>query len=70
MVKSSRSGSANGDGRRIELEIERLEAEQLELEKRMARAFDQNDYRDGRKHGEELRKVRLRIDELYDSWDA
>jgi ATP-binding cassette subfamily F protein 3 len=56
--------------RAAEAAIEQLEAEQRDLERKMAAAFDDGDYRGGRKLGRDLEKVRARIEELYEQWGA
>ncbi|MFP4113922.1 MAG: ribosomal protection-like ABC-F family protein [Spirochaetota bacterium] len=62
------TGATAPDGASIERRIMELEAEQQRLEAGMAGAFAAGDYRKGRKVGDDLAKVRSRIDELYARW--
>ncbi len=60
--------SGGGDAGDVERRITALEAERGRLEARMARAFEQRDYREGRRIGAEIEKLAARIEELYERW--
>ena len=58
----------NNDNKELERTITELERQQAELEERMNKAFADGDYREGRKAGSDLEKIRNRIEELYERW--
>ena len=51
-----------------ERRIDEAEQERLELERRIADAFQRHDRREGRRASRQLEHLRTRLDELYEQW--
>ena len=67
--RTAESGPATGGSAdALEAMILQLEAEQREIERAMEAAFTDGDYRRGRALGDDLRRLRERIEELYAAW--
>ena len=54
------------DSAEIEEKIEEMEAEKLRLERALAEAYRNRDYKRGEKLSQQLRKLEDRLEELYD----
>jgi ATP-binding cassette subfamily F protein 3 len=66
--RRTRTSARGGGAADIEQQIMQLEASRDELESRMNESFARGNYREGRRHGAELAKLRDRIEELYARW--
>ena len=54
----------------LERRIEEAEEQKLDLEERLAEAFERRDNRDGRRFNRRLERVRVMLENLYEQWAA